>query len=136
MQDHILDRQGDFNTSLDLHEKELVNIACNTFTEKQDEADKELILKNLHFVKNASMQQCRTLVNDWLHKNGVNFHTGIYSISMDRRTCRVTFNSDSSEQNPFEVLDLSIEVPNELYHSIAGPRAKTLNAAGIHTLKK
>ena len=40
--DHILDRQGDINESLDLHEKELVNIACNTFMEKQKEAEKEL----------------------------------------------------------------------------------------------
>ena len=242
MQEHILDRQGDFNTSFDLHEKELVNIACNTLTQKQDESDKELILKNLHFVKNASLQQCRTLVNDLLYKNGINYHTGIYNVSVDRRTCRVTFNSDrdkrsaeatlanfrrnskgkskvttarpdartfagdvrkdygelkktlftywqqycnksnreelivsenvwsknifimqrvtgrgadvklfyeftdptnmesflvlNSEQNPFEVLDLSKEVPNERYHSIAGSRAKTLNAAGIHTLKK
>ena len=99
MQDHILDRQGDFNTSLDLHEKELVNIACNTLTQKQDESDKELILKNLHFVKNASLQQCRTLVNDMLHKNGINYHTGIYNISVDRRTCRVAFNSDRDKRS-------------------------------------
>ena len=32
-QDHILDRQGDINEMLDLHEKELVNIACNTFAQ-------------------------------------------------------------------------------------------------------
>ena len=49
-QDHILDRQGDINETLDLHEKELVNIACNTFMEKQDEADKELVLKNMALV--------------------------------------------------------------------------------------
>ena len=241
-QDHILDRQGDINTTLNLHEKELVNIACNTFTEKQDEAEKELILKNMQFVKNASLQQCRTLVNDWLHKNGVHFHTGIYSINTDKQTCRVTFNSDrdkrsaegilaslrknskskskvttmrpdakpfagdvrkeyheikrllytywqqyctknnheelivsenvwskhifilqrvtgkgadvklfyeftdptnmksflvlNPEQNPFEILDLTKKVPNNQYHTIAGARAKTLNMAGIHTLKK
>ena len=35
-QEHILDRQGDFNKALDLHEEELVNIACNTFVEKQN----------------------------------------------------------------------------------------------------
>ena len=40
------------------------------------------------------------------------------------------------EQNPFEVLDLGKEVPNKRYHAIAGQRVKTLNAAGIHTLKK
>ena len=42
----------------------------------------------------------------------------------------------NSEQNPFEVLDLTKEVPNERYHRIVGSRAKTLNTAGIHTLKK
>ena len=46
-QNHILDVQGDINISLDHHEKELVNIACNTLSEKQNEADKELVLKNM-----------------------------------------------------------------------------------------
>ena len=58
LQDHTLDRQGDFNTSLDYHEKELVDIACNTFTQKQEEADKELILKNMNFAKNTTVQKC------------------------------------------------------------------------------
>ena len=40
------------------------------------------------------------------------------------------------EQNPFEVLDLGKEVPNKRYLAIAGARAKTLNAVGIHILKK
>ena len=40
------------------------------------------------------------------------------------------------EQNPFEILDLTKEVPNNRYHTVAGSRAKTLNMAGIHTLKK
>ena len=40
------------------------------------------------------------------------------------------------DQNPFEVLDLNKEVPNERYHRAVGSRAKTLNTAGIHTLKK
>ena len=40
------------------------------------------------------------------------------------------------DQNPFEVLDLTKEVPNKRYHRTVGSRAKTLNAAGIHTLKK
>ena len=42
----------------------------------------------------------------------------------------------NSEQNPFEVLGLTKEVPNERYHRIVGSRAKTLSTAGIHTLKK
>ena len=177
-----------------------------------------------------------------LLKNGIDYHTGIYNVSVDRRTCRVTFNSDrdkrsaeatlaslrrnskgkskvttarpdartfagdvrkdygtlrktlyiywqqyctkssreelivsedewskhiyvmqrvtgkgndlkmfyeftdptnmesflvlNPDQNPFEVLDLTKEVPNERYHRTVGSRAKTLNAAGIHTLKK
>ena len=40
------------------------------------------------------------------------------------------------EQNPFSVLDLTKEVPNNGYHAIAGSRAKTMNVAGIHKLKK
>ena len=40
------------------------------------------------------------------------------------------------EQNPFKILDLTKEVPSKRYHTIAGSRAKTLNTAGIHTLKK
>ena len=40
------------------------------------------------------------------------------------------------EQNPFEVLELGNEVQNKRHHAIAGARAKTLNAAGIHKLKK
>ena len=40
------------------------------------------------------------------------------------------------EQNPFAILDLTKEVPNNRYHDIAGPRAKTLEMAGIHKLKK
>ena len=67
-QEHILDRQGDFNKALDLHEEELVNNACNTFIERQNEADKELILKNMHFVKTENVQQCRTRTNEWLNK--------------------------------------------------------------------
>ena len=70
-QEHILDRQGDFNTALDLHEEELVNNACNTFIEKQNEADKELILKNMHFVKTETLQQCKNRAYDWLNKNGI-----------------------------------------------------------------
>ena len=40
------------------------------------------------------------------------------------------------EQNPFKILDLTKEVPNNRYHAIAGARAKILNQAGIHKLKK
>ena len=40
------------------------------------------------------------------------------------------------DQNPFDVLDMNEEVPNALYRKAAGSRAKTLNNAGIHTLKK
>ena len=56
-QDHILDHQGNINETLDLHEKELVNIACNTFMEKQNAADKELVLKNMAFAKTDTLQQ-------------------------------------------------------------------------------
>ena len=40
------------------------------------------------------------------------------------------------EQNPFSLLDLTKEVPNNRYHAIAGSRAKTMKVAGIHKLKK
>ena len=40
------------------------------------------------------------------------------------------------DQNPFEVLDLNKDVPNERYHRIVGSRAKTLSTSGIQTLKK
>ena len=40
------------------------------------------------------------------------------------------------EQNPFEVLDLNKEVPNERYHRAVGSRAKTLKMHSIHTLRK
>ena len=99
LQDHTLDRQGDFNTSLDYHEKELVDIACNTFTQKQDEADKELILKYMNFGKNTTVQKCMEIANGFLVKNGIKYHTGIYSVSVARRTCKVTFNSDRDKRS-------------------------------------
>ena len=242
MQEHILDRQGDVNQTLDLHEKELINIACNTLSQQKDESDKELILRNVHFAKNATLQQCRSLISDLLYKSGVNYHIGIFNISMERRTCKVAFSSDrdkraaegalanfrrnskgkikitssrpdartyagdvrrkyddikktlytywqqycnksghpelivsedvwsknifvmqrvtgrgkdvkllyeltdptnmesflvlNPDQNPFEVLDLNKDVPNERYHKIVGSRAKTLSTSGIQTLKK
>ena len=40
------------------------------------------------------------------------------------------------EQNPFDGLDLTKEVPNSWYAEIAGPRAKTLAKSGIQTVKK
>ena len=241
-QDHILVGQGEINKSLDLHEKELVNIACNTFMDKQNEADKELVLKNMAFVKTDTVQQCRAKANDWLAKNGIRFHTGMFNIDANRKSCRLAFNSErdkksaegilaglrrdskskstvtslrpdaktfvgdvrkgykeikkllhtywqqyctkegfehlivpedvwskhiyiiqkvtgkgadfklfyeftdpsnmesflvlNPEQNPFEVLELGTEVPNKRYQAIAGARAKTLNADGIHKMKK
>ena len=85
LQDHTLDRQGDFNTSLDNHEKELVDIACNTFTQKQEEADKELILKNMNFARNATVHKCMEIANKFLIKNGIKYHTGIYNVSVARK---------------------------------------------------
>ena len=72
--------------------------------EKQNEADKELVLQNMKFVKTDTLQQCNTRTYDWLHKNGIHFHTGIYSINMDKRTCRVTFNSDRDKRSAEGIL--------------------------------
>ena len=40
------------------------------------------------------------------------------------------------EQNPFEGLDFTIEIPNHWYADIAGTRAKPMSKSGIHTIKK
>ena len=53
----------------------------------------------MHFVKTESVQQCRTRTKDWLNKNGIRFHNGVYSINVDKRTCRVTFNSDRDKRS-------------------------------------
>ena len=95
---HLNNRQGDINTTLDLHEEELVNNACNTFIERQNEADKELILKNMQLVKNENVQQCRTRANEWLNKNGIRYHNNVYTINVEKRTCRVAFNSERDKK--------------------------------------
>ena len=87
-------RQDEVNKALDLHEVELVNNATNTFIDRQNEVDKELILRRMPFVKNENMQQCRTRTNDWLNKNGIRNHCDVYAINAEKRSCRVTFNSE------------------------------------------
>ena len=103
-QEHLENRQGDINTTLDLHEEELVNNACNTFIEKQNEADRELILKNVHFVKTENVQQCRSRASEWLNKNGIRYFTNVYSINVDKRTCRVVFNSERDKKSAEGIL--------------------------------
>ena len=98
VQEHILNTLGDVNNSLDKHEKELVDIAYNTFTQKQDEADKELILKNINWAKDSDLPRCRDIANDFLIKNGIRNHTGIYNVNVGRKTCKVTFNSDRDKK--------------------------------------
>ena len=98
VQEHILSTLGDVNDSLDKHEKELVDIAYNTFIQKQDEADKELILKNMNWANDSDLPRCRDIANDFLIKNGIRYHTGIYNVSVDRKTCKVTFNSDRDKK--------------------------------------
>ena len=242
VQTHILSRLGDINESLDKHEQELVDVAYNTFTSRKEASDKELILKNINWAKKSTVHKCVEFANSFLFKNGIKTHTSIYSVNVDRRTCKVTFNSErdkkeaenvlarlrrnskgkstvstarpdakpfngdvrpayseikkklfvywqqfcvannredlivsediwnknifvinrvtgrgkdmkmfyeftdpsnresflvlNPDQNPFEVLDMNEEVPNARYRKAAGSRAKTLNNAGIHTLKK
>ena len=241
LQGHILNTLGEVNNSLDKHEKELVDVAYNTFTQKQEEADKELILKNMSWAKNSTINTCVDFANNFLLKNGITNYTGVYAVNVARRFCKVTFNSDrekkaaegvlarlrratkgknqvstmrpdakpypgdvrpeytkikqmlyaywaqycrksnrpdlivsediwnknifvlnrvsgrgnlkvyfeftdpsnmesflvlNPDQNPFEVLDLNKEVPNACYQRAVGDRAKTLNVAGIHTLRK
>ena len=98
VQEHILSTLGDVNDSLDNHEKELVDIAYNTFIQKQDEADKELILKNMNWRNDTDLPRCRDIVHDFLIKNGIHYHTGIYNVSVPRKTCKVTFNSDRDKK--------------------------------------
>ena len=87
-------RQGEVNNALDLHEVELVNNATNTFIDRQNEVDKELILRRMPFVKNENMRQCRTRTNEWLNKNCIRNHCNVYAINVEKRSFRVTFNSD------------------------------------------
>ena len=242
VQTHILTELGDINKSLDKHEEELVDAAYNTFTSRKEASDKELILKNLNWPKKSAVHKCVDIANSFLVKNGVKTHTSIYSVNVDRRTCKASFNSErdkkeaenvlarirrnskgkstvstarpdaktftgdvrpaynvikqrlfaywnqfcavheredlivsediwnknifvinrvtgkgrdmkvfyeftdpsnresflvlNPDQNPFDVLDMNEEVPNAFYRKAAGSRAKTLNNAGIHTLKK
>ena len=103
-QRHLEDRHGDINKTLDLHEEELINNACNTFIERQNEADRELILKNMQFVKTENMQQCRSCANEWLNKNGIRYYTNVYSINVDKRTCRVAFNSERDKKSAEGIL--------------------------------
>ena len=63
-QEHLKNRQGNINTTLDLHKEELVNNACNTFIERQNEADKELILKNMQFVKTENVQHAELVLTN------------------------------------------------------------------------
>ena len=91
--------QGEVNNALDLHEVELVNNATNTFLDRQNEVDKELILRRMPFVKNENMHQCRTCTNDWLNKNGIRNHCDVYSINVEKRSCRVTFNSERDKKS-------------------------------------
>ena len=104
LQDHALGRLGDINDSLDNHEKELVDIAYNTFTHRKEEADKELILKNMNWAKNSNVQKCVDFANDLLFKNGIKYHTGIYGVSVDRKTCKATFNSERDKKAAEAVL--------------------------------
>ena len=242
VQTHILSELGDINKSLDKHEQELVDAAYNTFTSRKEASDKELILKNLNWPKKSAVPKCVDIANSLLVKSGVKTHTSIYNVNVDRRTCKVSFNSErdkreaenvlarirrnskgkstvstarpdaktftgdvrpaynvikqrlfgywnqfcavheredlivsediwnkhifvinrvsgkgrdmkvyyeftdpsnresflvlNPDQNPFDVLDMNEAVPNALYRKAAGSRAKTLNNAGIHTLKK
>merc|ERR1712030_173640 len=104
VQKHILERIGDINDSLDNHEKELVDSAYNTFTSRKEESDKELILKNMNWAKKSTVHKCVEFANSFLFKNGVKNKTGIYSVSVDRRTCKVTFNSERDKKAAENVL--------------------------------
>ena len=75
--------QGEVNNNaLDLHEVELVDNATNTFIDRQNEVDKELILRRMPFVKNENMRQCRTRTNEWLNKNCIRNHCNVYAINV------------------------------------------------------
>ena len=39
------------------------------------------------------------IANEFLIKNGIKYHTGIYNVSVARKTCKVTFNSDRDKRS-------------------------------------
>ena len=56
------------------------------------------------FVKTENVQQCRSRASEWLNKNGIRYFTNVYSINVDKRTCRVVFNSERDKKSAEGIL--------------------------------
>ena len=52
----------------------------------------------MNFVRGSNVQKCVEIANDFLFKNGIRYHTGIYNVSVARKTCKATFNSDRDKK--------------------------------------
>ena len=52
----------------------------------------------MNWAKNSDVQKCRDIANDFLFKNGIRYHTGIYNVSVERKTCKATFNSERDKR--------------------------------------
>ena len=51
-----------------------------------------------------AVQDSMGQTNDWLTKNGIRFHTGMFNIDADRKSCRLAFNSERDKKSVEDIL--------------------------------